>query len=101
MISTLFWIVPISALLALLFAWIFYKGMIVQEEGTAKMKEIAAYVSEGAMAYLKRQYSVVGKVFIILVVLLAILAYMGIQNPFVPIAFLTGGFFSGLCGFWE
>ena len=63
------------------------------------MKEIAAYVREGAMAYLRRQYTVVGKVFIILVVLLSILAYFGIQNPFVPIAFLTGGFFSGLCGF--
>src|SRR5512133_2019685 len=99
MITSLFWIVPISALMALLFAWIFYKGMIVQEPGTAKMQEIAAYVSEGAMAYLKRQYTVVTKVFLILVALLAILAYMGIQNPFVPIAFLTGGFFSGLCGF--
>jgi K(+)-stimulated pyrophosphate-energized sodium pump len=99
MISSLFWIVPISALIALLFAWIFYKGMIVQEQGTARMKEIAAYVSEGAMAYLKRQYTVVTKVFLILVVLLLLLAYMGIQNPFVPIAFLTGGFFSGLCGY--
>ncbi len=63
------------------------------------MKEIAAYVREGAMAYLKRQYSVVGKVFIILVILLTILAYIGVQNPFVPVAFLTGGFFSGLCGY--
>ena len=99
MISSLFWIVPISALIALLFAWIFYKGMIVQEQGTDRMKEIAAYVSEGAMAYLKRQYTVVTKVFLILVVLLLILAYMGIQNPFVPVAFLTGGFFSGLCGY--
>ena len=99
MISSLFWIVPISALIALLFAWIFYKGMIVQEQGTDRMKEIAAYVSEGAMAYLKRQYTVVTKVFLILVVLLLLLAYMGIQNPFVPVAFLTGGFFSGLCGY--
>src|SRR5512133_3461505 len=99
MITSLFWIVPISALMALLFARIFYKGMIVQEPGTAKMQEIAAYVSEGAMAYLRRQYSVVTKVFLILVALLAILAYMGIQNPFVPVAFLTGGFFSGLCGY--
>jgi K(+)-stimulated pyrophosphate-energized sodium pump len=97
--SSLFWIVPISALIALLFAWIFYKGMKLQEEGTDKMKEIASYVREGAMAYLKRQYTVVGKIFIILVVLLSILAYMGVQNPFVPVAFLTGGFFSGLCGF--
>jgi K(+)-stimulated pyrophosphate-energized sodium pump len=70
-----------------------------QEEGTARMKEIAGYVREGAMAYLKRQYTVVGKVFIILVILLSILAYFGIQNPFVPVAFLTGGFFSGLCGY--
>jgi len=99
MISTIFWIVPISALLALLFAWIFYKGMIIQSEGTDRMKEIAAYVREGAMAYITRQYKVVGKVFVILVILLTILAYMGVQNPFVPIAFLTGGFFSGLCGY--
>ena len=99
MISSIFWIVPISALLALLFAWIFYKGMIIQEEGTDKMKEIAAYVREGAMAYLRRQYTVVTKVFLILVLLLAVLAYIGVQNPFVPVAFLTGGFFSGLCGF--
>jgi K(+)-stimulated pyrophosphate-energized sodium pump len=99
MISSIFWIVPISALIALLFAWIFYRGMKAQEEGTDRMKEIAQYVREGAMAYLRRQYTVVTKVFIILVVLLSILAYFGIQNPFVPIAFLTGGFFSGLCGY--
>jgi len=99
MISSIFWIVPISALLALLFAWIFYRSMKAQEEGTDRMKEIAAYVREGAMAYLSRQYAVVIKVFIILVVLLTILAYLGVQNPFVPIAFLTGGFFSGLCGY--
>jgi K(+)-stimulated pyrophosphate-energized sodium pump len=70
-----------------------------QEEGTDRMKEIAGYVQEGAMAYLRRQYSVVLKVFLILVVLLTVLAYFGIQNPFVPVAFLTGGFFSGLCGY--
>ncbi|MDP4224073.1 MAG: sodium-translocating pyrophosphatase [Bacteroidota bacterium] len=99
MISSLFWIVPISALCALLFAWIFYKNMIVKEEGTNKMKEIAAYVREGAMAYMKRQYTVVAKIFVVLVALLLVLAYMGVQNPFVPVAFLTGGFFSGLCGY--
>ena len=99
MISAIFWIVPVSALFALLFAWLFYKNMKEQEEGTDRMKEIAAYVREGAMAYLSRQYSVVIKVFVVLVVLLTILAYMGVQNPFVPIAFLTGGFFSGLCGY--
>ena len=99
MINAIFWIVPVSALFALLFAWIFYRSMKAQEEGTDRMKEIAAYVREGAMAYLKRQYTVVTKVFLILVVLLFILAYFGIQNPFVPVAFLTGGFFSGLCGY--
>jgi K(+)-stimulated pyrophosphate-energized sodium pump len=99
MISSLFWIVPISALCALLFSWIFYAGMKKQEEGTEKMKEIAGFVREGAMAYLKSQYTVVGKIFVVLVVLLTILAYMGVQNPFVPVAFLTGGIFSGLCGY--
>ena len=99
MISSIFWIVPVSALLALLFAWIFFRNMKRQEEGTDRMKEIATYVREGAMAYLNRQYRVVTKVFVILVVLLTLLAYFGIQNPFVPVAFLTGGFFSGLCGY--
>ncbi|MDM8004096.1 MAG: sodium-translocating pyrophosphatase [Bacteroidota bacterium] len=99
MIEGLFWIAPIAAVLALLFAWIFYRNMIKAPAGNERMQEIAGYVSEGAMAYLKRQYSVVFKVFMILVVLLLLLAYLGVQNPFVPIAFLTGGFFSGLCGY--
>ena len=99
MISSIFWIVPIAAVTALLFAWIFFKGMMKNSEGNDRMKEIAQYVREGAMAYLTRQYKVVTIVFVILVILLTLLAYMGVQNPFVPVAFLTGGFFSGLCGF--
>jgi len=99
MISSLFWIAPVSAALALLFAWIFYHQMVKAPAGNERMQEIAGFVSEGAMAYLKRQYTVVTKIFLILVVLLTILAYMGVQNPFVPVAFLTGGFFSGLCGY--
>ncbi len=94
-----FWIIPTSAVLALVFAWFFFKNMMKNSEGNDKMKEIAMYVRDGAMAYLKRQYRVVTIVFLILMVLLAILAYFGVQNPFVPIAFLTGGFFSGLCGY--
>ncbi|MBE0676123.1 MAG: sodium-translocating pyrophosphatase, partial [Bacteroidales bacterium] len=99
MISSVFWIVPVAAVTALIFAWIFFRGMMKNSEGNDRMKEIAQYVREGAMAYLTRQYKVVLIVFVILVVLLGVLAYMGVQNPFVPIAFLTGGFFSGLCGY--
>jgi len=99
MISNVFWIVPIAAVTALVFAWVFFRGLMKNSEGNDRMKEIAQYVREGAMAYLTRQYKVVLIVFIILVVLLTLLAYMGVQNPFVPVAFLTGGFFSGLCGY--
>ncbi len=95
----LFWLLPLAALLALVFGWIFFKSMMKNSEGTDRMKEIAQYVREGAMAYLRRQYRVVGLVFGVLLIILIVLAYMGVQNPFVPVAFLTGGFFSGLCGF--
>lgn len=97
--SFYFWIIPLSSLLALGFAWYFFKTMMKNSEGNDRMKEIAQYVREGAMAYLTRQYKVVGLVFLVLVILLTILAYMGVQNPFVPVAFLTGGIFSGLCGY--
>lgn len=97
--NTVFWLVPAASLFALIMARVFFVSMFKESEGTARMKEIAQYVREGAMAYLSRQYKVVGKVFLVLVVLLAILAYLGVQNPFVPVAFLTGGFFSGLCGY--
>ena len=96
----LFYLVPCAAVLALLFAWIFFRGMMKESEGTAVMKEIAQYVREGAMAYLKQQYKVVIIVFAVLAVLFAILAYgFHVQNPWVPFAFLTGGFFSGLAGY--
>ena len=84
-----FWFIPIASALALVFAWIFFKSMMKESEGTDKMKEIAQHVREGAMAYLSRQYKVVGIVFAVLFVILTILAFMGVQNPFVPIAFLT------------
>src|SRR6056297_3504487 len=95
----IWWIAPISALIALFFAWFFYKKVMAAPEGTDQMKEIAGHVREGAYAYLYRQYGVVSLVFLILLIIFAALAYIGVQNPFVPVAFLTGGFFSGLCGF--
>jgi K(+)-stimulated pyrophosphate-energized sodium pump len=95
----LFWLLPLAALLALFFGWIFFRSMMKNSEGTDRMKEIAQYVREGAMAYLRRQYRVVSLVFGVLLLILIFLAYLGVQNPFVPVAFLTGGFFSGLCGF--
>ena len=98
-VPLIWWISPISALLALGFAFYFYKKVMEAPEGTEKMIEIARYVREGAYAYLYRQYSVVTMVFVVLIAIFAFLAYKGVQNPFVPVAFLTGGFFSGLCGF--
>ena len=98
-IPTLWYVAPLAAIVALLMAGSYYKKMIAANEGTDRMKEIAGYVREGAMAYLYRQYKVVGIVFIILFIVFTVLAFMGIQNPFVPVAFLTGGFFSGLCGY--
>ncbi|MDD5011688.1 MAG: sodium/proton-translocating pyrophosphatase, partial [Phycisphaerae bacterium] len=95
----LWWIAPITSALALIFAVVFYKMMMSANPGSSKMIEIAQYVKEGAYAYLFRQYRVVSIVFFILLIIFAVLAYFGVQNPFVPIAFLTGGFFSGLCGF--
>lgn len=73
-----------------------------ESEGTPRMKEIAAHVRKGAMAYLRQQYRVVAIVFLILVLFFAFLAYgLGVQNPWVPFAFLTGGLFSGAGGFYR
>ncbi|MDD4292813.1 MAG: sodium-translocating pyrophosphatase [Bacteroidales bacterium] len=96
----LFFLVPLASLAALGFAYYFFRQMMKESEGTDMMKEIAAHVRKGAMAYLKQQYKVVTIVFIVLSLFFAVLAYgFGIQNPWVPFAFLTGGFFSGLAGF--
>lgn len=96
----LFYFVPVASVIALFFAWLFYHQMKKENEGTPTMKEIAQYVREGAMAYLKQQYKVVGIVFVVLAVLFSILAFgFGVQNKWVPFAFLTGGFFSALAGY--
>ena len=100
-IPTVFWLVPVASIVALLMAWYFFCSMMKCDEGTPRMREIARYVREGAMAYLKQQYKVVCYVFIALAIIFAFMAYvLKVQNPWVPVAFLTGGFFSGLAGFF-
>jgi K(+)-stimulated pyrophosphate-energized sodium pump len=101
MTNTIFWLAPLGAVCALIFAWFFYHQMKKESEGTAHMARIASYVRKGAMAYLKQQYKVVGFVFICLVILLAFMAFvLKVQNKWVPVAFLTGGFFSALSGYF-
>lgn len=96
----LFWVVPVASVLALGFAWYFHHQMMKESEGTPQMIKIAAAVRKGAMSYLKQQYKIVGLVFLGLVILFSIMAYgFDVQNHWVPVAFLTGGFFSGLSGF--
>ena len=100
-IPIIFWLVPVASVVALSMAWYFFQSMMKYDEGTPRMREIAQHVRRGAMAYLKQQYTVVLYVFIALAILFAFMAYvLKIQNPWVPVAFLTGGLFSGLCGFF-
>jgi len=101
MLNSVFWLAPAASVLALFFAWFFYNQMKKKSEGTERMAQIASYVRKGAMAYLKQQYKVVIIVFICLILLLAFMAFvLKVQNRWVPVAFLTGGFFSGLAGFF-
>ena len=100
-IPSVFWLVPVASVVSLAMALFFYLQMKKADEGTPRMKEIAEYVRHGAMAYLKQQYKVVTIVFIVLAVIFSVMAYgYQLQNPWVPFAFLTGGFFSGLAGFF-
>ena len=96
-----FWLVPVASIVALGMAFLFFRSMMKADEGTPRMREIAGHVRHGAMAYLKQQYKVVLIVFVVLAIIFSIMAYgFGVQNPWVPFAFLTGGFFSGLAGFF-
>ena len=96
-----FWLVPIASIVALSMAWCFFRQMMSADEGSPRMREIAGHVRSGAMAYLKQQYKVVTIVFVVLAVIFSFMAYvLEVQNPWVPFAFLTGGFFSGLAGFF-
>ncbi|MEZ3520625.1 MAG: sodium-translocating pyrophosphatase [Muribaculaceae bacterium] len=98
--KSLFWIVPAASFLALLLAWYFYRGMMSRSEGTDRMARIASHVRKGAMSYLRQQYKIVTIVFVVIAAIFAVMAYgFDLQNPWVPVAFLTGGFFSGLSGY--
>lgn len=100
-VPSVFWLIPVASVVALAMAWAFFRSMMREDEGTPRMKEIAEYVRKGAMAYLRQQYKVVLVVFIVLAAIFAVMAYgFNAQNPWVPFAFLTGGFFSGLAGFF-
>lgn len=96
----MFWAVPLASIVALGFAWYFYSTMKKKSEGTPQMQKIAAAVREGAMSYLRQQYKIVLIVFVVLALLFSGMAWLGLQNHWVPFAFLTGGFFSGLAGFF-
>jgi K(+)-stimulated pyrophosphate-energized sodium pump len=97
----IYWLVPFSAFMALLFAFMFFKQMMKKDEGTDMMKRIAEHVRKGASAYLRQQYKIVIIVFVVITIIFSILAYgLGVQNPWVPFAFISGGFFSGLAGFF-
>ena len=100
-IPSAFWLVPIASVVALSMAFYFFRTMMNADEGTPRMREIAGFVRSGAMSYLKQQYKVVTIVFVVLAIIFAFMAYvLKWQNPWVPFAFLTGGFFSGLAGFF-
>jgi len=99
-LTVLMYVVLAASVLALGFAYYFYRSMLGKDEGTELMKTIASHVRKGAMAYLKQQYKVVTIVFVILAIIFAVMAYFKLQNGIVWFAFLTGGFFSGLAGFF-
>ncbi len=92
---------PISAVLALIFAWVFFRWMMAKDEGNETMVRIAEHVRQGAKAYLRQQYKIVTWVFVVLALVFAYMAYgLKVQNPWVPFAFISGGFFSGLAGYF-
>jgi K(+)-stimulated pyrophosphate-energized sodium pump len=99
-LMNLFILAPLGSFLALVFAYYFYRFMKKQDPGTADMQRIASYVQKGAMVYLKRQYRVVAFIFLLIFIIFSFMAFvLHTQNPWVPFAFITGGFFSGLAGF--
>jgi K(+)-stimulated pyrophosphate-energized sodium pump len=99
MLERIFFLVPAGSILALLFAFIQARRVLAFPQGNDLMKKISLSVRQGANAYLKRQYKGVALFFAAMFVALGVMAFAGMLTPFVPFAFITGGFFSGLSGF--
>ena len=99
MAEQVFFLVPAGSILALIFAFVQARKVLSFSEGNELMKKISRSVRQGANAYLKRQYTGVALFFVAMFVALGIMVFAGLLTPFVPFAFITGGFFSGLSGF--
>ena len=100
MLENLFWLGLVGGIIALIFAVVQAKKVLKFSEGTELMQKLAASIRKGANAYLKRQYTTVAKIFIVVFVILLILAWVGLlDNWFIPFAFVTGGIYSALAGF--
>ena len=96
----LFWIGILGAVIALVFAWIQTNKVLKFSEGTDRMKKLAASIRKGANAYLKRQYTTVAKIFVVVfAALLVLVATHQLDNWFSPFAYVTGGCYSALAGF--
>ncbi|MCS7061980.1 MAG: sodium/proton-translocating pyrophosphatase, partial [Anaerolineae bacterium] len=98
-LPALWWITPISGVIALIAAYAFYRSVLRFDEGLPRMREIAQAVREGAMAYLRRQYRLVAIVFAILFVIFGVLALLDLVSPITPFAFVLGGVFSAATGY--
>ena len=101
MLNQLFWIVPICSVIALLFAWFFFKGMMKESEGNETMKRIAGHVRKGAMAYLRQQYKIVGLVFLVLCLFFAWMAWSGIAERLGMVCLFDRWFFFRIGWFYR
>lgn len=98
-LPAVFWLAIVAPVVALSFAWLFYRNMLKSSEGTDEMRRISGHVKEGARTYLKTQYRVVAIVFLILMVILGVIGIgFHLQPTWIPFLFLTGGFMSCLAG---